>query len=130
LVELTGRRKTGETFPLEACLSSWRGVDGFQYGAAMRDISARKHGADRMRHLAEHDTLTGLANRNRLYEHLGARLAEAKAQQTKVALVAARSRQVQAGQLTRSAMPPAISSCAPSPGASTRWWRMPAWSRA
>jgi diguanylate cyclase (GGDEF)-like protein/PAS domain S-box-containing protein len=87
LVELTGRRKTGETFPLEACLSSWRGVDGFQYGAAMRDISARKHEADRMRHLAEHDTLTGLANRNRLYEHLGARLGEAKAQQTKVALL-------------------------------------------
>ena len=87
LVELTGRRKTGETFPLEACLSSWRGVDGFQYGAALRDISARKHEADRMRHLAEHDTLTGLANRNRLYEHLGARLAEAKAQQTKVALL-------------------------------------------
>jgi diguanylate cyclase (GGDEF)-like protein/PAS domain S-box-containing protein len=87
LVELTGRRKTGETFPLEACLSTWRGLDGFQFGAAMRDISDRKHEADRMRHLAEHDTLTGLANRNRLYEHLGARLAEAKAQQTKVALL-------------------------------------------
>jgi len=27
LVELTGRRKTGETFPLEACLSTWRGLD-------------------------------------------------------------------------------------------------------
>jgi diguanylate cyclase (GGDEF)-like protein/PAS domain S-box-containing protein len=87
LVELTGRRKNGETFPLEACLSTWRGVDGFQYGAAMRDISARKHEADRMRHLAEHDTLTGLANRNRLYEHLGARLTDAKAQHTKVALL-------------------------------------------
>ncbi len=87
LVELTGRRKTGETFPLEACLSAWRGLDGFQYGAALRDISARKHEADRMRHLAEHDTLTGLANRNRLYEHLGARLAEAKARQTTVALL-------------------------------------------
>ena len=34
-----------------------------------------------MRHLAEHDTLTGLANRNKLYEHLGARLTEAKTQQ-------------------------------------------------
>jgi diguanylate cyclase (GGDEF)-like protein/PAS domain S-box-containing protein len=87
LVELTGRHKTGETFVLEACLSTWRGLEGFQYGAAMRDISARKHEADRMRHLAEHDTLTGLANRNRLYEHLGARLAEAKGQQTKVALL-------------------------------------------
>jgi diguanylate cyclase (GGDEF)-like protein/PAS domain S-box-containing protein len=87
LVELTGLCKTGETFPLEACLSSWRGIDGFQYGAALRDISARKQEADRMRHLAEHDTLTGLANRNRLYEHLGIRLAEARTQRTKVALL-------------------------------------------
>lgn len=87
VVELTGRRKTGETFPLEACLSAWRGIDGFQYGAAMRDIAARKHEAERMRHLAEHDTLTGLANRNKLYEHLSARLVEAKAQEDKVALL-------------------------------------------
>jgi diguanylate cyclase (GGDEF)-like protein/PAS domain S-box-containing protein len=87
VVELTGRRKTGETFPLEACLSTWRGVEGFQYGAAMRDISARKHEAEKMRHLAEHDTLTGLANRNRLYEHLSARLAEANARGSKVALL-------------------------------------------
>src|SRR5262249_41712149 len=78
VVELTGRRKNGETFAVEACLSTWRGIDGFQYGAAMRDISARKHEAEKMRHLAEHDTLTGLANRNRLYEHLSARLAEAR----------------------------------------------------
>jgi diguanylate cyclase (GGDEF)-like protein/PAS domain S-box-containing protein len=87
VVELTGRRKNGETFPLEACLSTWRGIDGFQYGAALRDISARKHEAERMRHLAEHDTLTGLANRNRLYEHLSARLGEAKARGGKVALL-------------------------------------------
>jgi len=87
VVELTGRRKSGEMFPLEACLSTWRGIDGFQYGAAVRDISARKNEAERMRHLAEHDTLTGLANRNKLYEHLGARLVEAKARQTKVALL-------------------------------------------
>jgi diguanylate cyclase (GGDEF)-like protein len=43
-------------------------VEGFQYGAAMRDISARKHEAEKMRHLAEHDTLTGLANRRYLME--------------------------------------------------------------
>src|SRR5215468_691693 len=87
VIELTGRRKNGETFPLEACLSTWRGIDGFQYGAALRDISARKHEAERMRHLAEHDTLTGLANRNRLYEYLSARLVEAQARGGKVALL-------------------------------------------
>ena len=71
LMELKGRRKNGETFPLEACFSMG-GLDGYQYGAVMRDISARKREAERIRYLAEHDTLTGLANRNTLYEHLGA----------------------------------------------------------
>ena len=53
----------------------------------MRDISDRKREAERIRYLAEHDTLTGLANRHALYEHLNAGLAAAKAEQCKVALL-------------------------------------------
>jgi diguanylate cyclase (GGDEF)-like protein/PAS domain S-box-containing protein len=87
VMELVGRRKNGEAFPLEACFSGWQGVEGFQYGAVMRDISERKRKAERIKYLAEHDTLTGLANRNTLYEHLAARLAETKAEQGKVALL-------------------------------------------
>ncbi len=87
VMELEGRRKNGEAFPLEACFSKWQGVEGFQYGAVMRDISERKREAERIKYLAEHDTLTGLANRNTLYEHLGARLAAANAEQAKVALL-------------------------------------------
>jgi diguanylate cyclase (GGDEF)-like protein/PAS domain S-box-containing protein len=87
VMELTGRRKNGEVFPLEACFSKWEGVDGFQFGAIMRDISDRKREAERIRYLAEHDTLTGLANRHALYEHLNAGLAAAKAEQCKVALL-------------------------------------------
>ena len=78
VMELEGRRKNGDTFPLEANFSKWEGVDGFQYGAVMRDISDRKREAERIRYLAEHDTLTGLANRHMLYEHLNAKLAETK----------------------------------------------------
>src|SRR5207249_7932828 len=87
VVELEGRRKNGEMFPLEACFSGWQGTDGFQYGAVMRDISVRKREAERIRYLAEYDTLTGLANRNTLHEQLVARIAETKAQPSKVALL-------------------------------------------
>ena len=87
VMELDGRRKNGEVFPLEACFSKWQGVEGFQYGAVMRDISARKREEERIQYLAEHDTLTGLANRNTLYEQLGVELAEATAGQAKVALL-------------------------------------------
>ena len=87
VMEIEGLRKNGETFPLEACFSEWQGIDGVQYGAVMRDISVRKREAERIRYLAECDTLTGLANRNTLNAHLAARLADAKAELSEVALL-------------------------------------------
>ncbi len=87
VMELVGRRKNGETFPLEACFSEWQGVDGVQYGAVMRDISVRKREAERIRYLAEYDTLTGLANRNSLYEHLRTKMTDAATASCKVALL-------------------------------------------
>src|SRR6202035_4278828 len=50
VLELEGRRKNGETLPLEASFSKWQGVDGFQLGAVMRDISVRKREAERIRY--------------------------------------------------------------------------------
>jgi len=87
VMELEGRRKNGEAFPLEACFSGWQGPEGFQYGAVLRDISVRKREEERIRYLAECDTLTSLANRNTLHEHLCARLVDAKKEQGEVALL-------------------------------------------
>jgi diguanylate cyclase (GGDEF)-like protein/PAS domain S-box-containing protein len=87
VMELVGRRKSGETFSLEASFSRWQGVDGFQYGAVMRDISLRKREAERIRYLAEHDTLTGLPNRNTLYADLRRRIATAQVNSDQVALM-------------------------------------------
>src|SRR5258708_8758420 len=78
VVEFEGKRKKGEVFRVEACFSGWQGTDGFQHGAVLRDISVRKREAERIRYLAEHDSLTGLANRDKLRAGLDAMIAAAE----------------------------------------------------
>ncbi|MDA9404197.1 EAL domain-containing protein [Bradyrhizobium sp. CCBAU 45389] len=87
VVEFEGRRKNGETFPVEASFSGWQGADGFQYGAILRDISVRKREAERVRYLAEHDALTGLANRNMLHAGLTGLITAAERRSSDVALL-------------------------------------------
>lgn len=87
VVEFEGRRKTGETFAVEASFSGWQGTDGFQYGAILRDISVRKREAERVKYLAEYDALTGLANRNSLHGRLAGMIADAERQPRQVALL-------------------------------------------
>jgi diguanylate cyclase (GGDEF)-like protein/PAS domain S-box-containing protein len=83
VVEFEGRRKNGETFPVEASFSGWQGTEGFQYGAILRDISVRK----RVRYLAEYDALTGLVNRNTLHAGLASLIVAAERRSSEVALL-------------------------------------------
>lgn len=87
VIEFDARRSDGEVFPVEASFSGWQGTDGFQFGAILRDVSVRKREAERIRYLAEHDTLTGLINRNTLHAKLEAKIARAGADGRKVALL-------------------------------------------
>jgi diguanylate cyclase (GGDEF)-like protein/PAS domain S-box-containing protein len=87
VMEFDGRRKNGEVFPVEACFSGWQGTDGFQYGAILRDISARKREGERIRYLAEYDSLTGLANRDTLHVELAAMISGAETAAGEVALL-------------------------------------------
>lgn len=77
VMEFEGKRKNGEVFPAEACFSGWKGTDGFQYGAILRDISVRKREAERISYLAAHDSLTGLVNRDTLRSGLTAMIGAA-----------------------------------------------------
>jgi diguanylate cyclase (GGDEF)-like protein/PAS domain S-box-containing protein len=87
VIEFGGCRRNGEVFPVEACVSGWQGTDGFQYGAVLRDISVRKREAERIRYLAEHDSLTGLANRDTLDGQLAAMIAAAETRAGEVTLL-------------------------------------------
>ncbi|CCE00636.1 EAL domain-containing protein [Bradyrhizobium sp. STM 3809] len=86
-VEFDGRRKDGEVFPVEASVSAWHGADGLQYGVILRDISVRKREAARIRYLAEHDTLTGLINRNTLQTDLASMIEGADAASDQIVLL-------------------------------------------
>ncbi|MDO9563900.1 MAG: EAL domain-containing protein [Bradyrhizobium sp.] len=87
MIEFDGLRKNGEVFSVEACFSGWQGTEGFQYGAILRDISARKREAERIRYLAEYDSLTGLANRDTLNASLSVMISSADKRAGEVALL-------------------------------------------
>lgn len=76
-MEVTGVRKSGETFPVE------RGVAAFQLGGkwyavgSMRDISRRKRNEKRLNELATTDEMTGLSNRRHFLEQAEAQLRQA-----------------------------------------------------
>jgi diguanylate cyclase len=64
---------------------SWRGAD--RRVLAVRDISERKEAAERIAHLAYHDTLTGLPNRAVLADHVARTVERAAATEESVAVL-------------------------------------------
>ena len=84
-VEVIGRRKSGEEFPLELCLVTWRSSEDSLYTAIVRDISDRKR-IEREREelllkaeaIARTDELTGLPNRRSWDEELRREIARAR----------------------------------------------------
>lgn len=87
--EIWNRRKNGEAFPAWLTL---RGVDDQQgrianYVGMFTDITFRKQAEDRLRYLATHDPLTGLANRYLFQDHLHQALTQARRSKRSLAVM-------------------------------------------
>lgn len=65
-VNLTAKRRDGSEVPIELSLSQWSEAGEPQFGAIIRDITSRLEAVKQLKHAAEYDDLTGLANRSSL----------------------------------------------------------------
>ncbi len=76
--QVTGLRKSGETFPASLAVNLVRGARSGTYVGLLRDLSGERE-RERLAHLAMHDPLTGLPNRTRLMAALDEAVAQGRA---------------------------------------------------
>ena len=67
---LTGHRRDESEVPVEVSLSPVDTSVGTFVAAAIRDVSERHRHEEHLRHMADHDSLTGLFNRRRFAEEM------------------------------------------------------------
>ena len=80
-IEFRLRGLAGQVRWIDFTASIVRGEDGepLYRISQMQDIDARRRGEEQLRHLADHDTLSGLFNRRRFHEELARELRPAGA---------------------------------------------------
>ena len=95
-IEFRLRGLAGQVRWVDFTASIVRGEDGepLYRISQMQDIDARRRGEEQLRHLADHDTLSGLFNRRRFHEELARELLGRRARRG----AAVRPRQLQGGQ--------------------------------
>jgi len=86
-VELWAFRKSGEEFPISLSLSSVKLRGKWQAIGIVRDVTERKRAEETIKHLAYHDTLTGLPNRRLFNDRLNLAMAHAERNQQKLAVI-------------------------------------------
>ncbi|MDH4191543.1 MAG: diguanylate cyclase [Betaproteobacteria bacterium] len=85
--EVTGLRRSGETFPIELSISAVEAGGRLLFSAILHDITERKRLEERIRHMAHYDELTDLPNRALFYDRLKQAIALARRQGDRIALI-------------------------------------------
>jgi diguanylate cyclase (GGDEF)-like protein/PAS domain S-box-containing protein len=85
--EMTALRKDGTTFPFELKVTELKLGGERSFTAMIQDITQRKLSDEHLRHIAGHDTLTGLPNRMLFFDRLRQAMAMARRERTELALL-------------------------------------------
>jgi len=85
--EVLGKRKDGDTFPMEMAVREMRQGENLSFTGIVRDITSRKKAEERVYKLAHFDPLTGLPNRHLLADRLEEAIKRASRSKNQVALM-------------------------------------------
>lgn len=85
--EVAALRKNGETFPMDWRVSEFSHAGQRQFIGIMRDITERKAAESKILHLANHDNLTNLPNRNLVQDRIQQTIATAKREDSHFAVM-------------------------------------------
>lgn len=87
VMELVGLGKDGREFPIELSLASQRRKEELFFTVILRDITERKKTEEQIKHMAYHDTLTGLPNRRLFNDRLNMELSRAQRNRQKLVVL-------------------------------------------
>ncbi len=78
--DVWAKKKNEEKYPLQMTINAIKSApnETTNYSCVFSDISKRKENEEHMRHLATHDTLTNLPNRELFHDHANASILELK----------------------------------------------------
>jgi diguanylate cyclase (GGDEF)-like protein/PAS domain S-box-containing protein len=85
--EQVGKRKDGAVFPIEIAFREMMLGESVTYAGVVRDITDRRRAEERILYMANHDHLTGLANRSLLLDRMEDAINRACRHQRKMAVV-------------------------------------------
>jgi diguanylate cyclase (GGDEF)-like protein/PAS domain S-box-containing protein len=81
------RHRNGTLIPIETQRRALRTKDGWIIVGSARDITERKQAEERIRHMADHDSLTGLPNRRLFADRLSQAISIARREAARCALL-------------------------------------------